>query len=125
MTSKREYNLLNYSSARRSAVKTLAVCFLLLVLFPLPLNAQSKPLPVGRRELRKYEATHPDEPSRLAHQKLDLAQLQREADELASLAQSIPPEVDLISHGTLPKEFFEKLKRIEKLSKHLRGELGP
>jgi hypothetical protein len=33
--------------------------------------------------------------------------------------------LDQLSQGKLPKDFAEKLKRIEKLSKHLRGELAP
>jgi len=30
-----------------------------------------------------------------------------------------------MAKGMLPKDVIEKLKHIEKLSKHLRGELGP
>ena len=32
--------------------------------------------------------------------------------------------MESVNHGILPKDAIEKLKRIEKLSKHLRGELG-
>jgi hypothetical protein len=56
---------------------------------------------------------------------IDLAQLQREADDLARTAQTIPADVASVRKGMLPKDVIEKLKQIEKLSKHLRGELNP
>jgi hypothetical protein len=52
-------------------------------------------------------------------------ELQQEAEELAQLAQSIPAEVEQVNHGVLPKDLNNKLKRIEKLSKHLRSDLTP
>jgi len=57
--------------------------------------------------------------------RLDLAQLQREADVLARTAQTIPSDVANVRKGMLPKDVIEKLKQIEKLSKHLRSELNP
>jgi hypothetical protein len=48
--------------------------------------------------------------------------LQREANELSALAGSIPLDVKAVSQGVLPKDFLEKQKHIEKLSKHLRSE---
>ncbi len=56
---------------------------------------------------------------------VDAAKLKHDADELAALAQSIPSAVDQSTKGVLPKDLGEKLKRIEKLAKHLRGELAP
>jgi hypothetical protein len=47
-----------------------------------------------------------------------------QAHELAMLAQTIPEDVSQVTRGTLPKDMSEKLKRIEKLSKTLRGELS-
>lgn len=57
--------------------------------------------------------------------KADPVQLQRDARELLELSQSIQPDIDFVNHGLLPKDTIEKLKRIEKLSKRLRSELGP
>lgn len=51
------------------------------------------------------------------------AQLKREAEELARLAQSIPSDVEKVGKGLLQKDLDEKLKRIEKLSKQLRKDL--
>ena len=56
---------------------------------------------------------------------IDLEQLQREADDLARKAQSIPSDVASVRQGMLPKDVIEKLKQIEKLSKRLRTELNP
>ena len=57
--------------------------------------------------------------------RVDLAQLQNEADELARTAQTIPSDVASIRKGILPKDMIEKLKQVEKLSRRLRTELNP
>ncbi|HXM23960.1 MAG TPA: hypothetical protein VN948_22075 [Terriglobales bacterium] len=57
--------------------------------------------------------------------KLDPVQLQREGRELLELSQSLQLDIDSVNHGVLPKDTIGKLKRIEKLSKHLRGEIAP
>lgn len=68
--------------------------------------------------------TPPDDP-RLQKRHIDGAKLQRDAEDLARMAQTIPPDVVNIRRGTLPKDTIQKLKDIEKLSKRLRGELNP
>jgi hypothetical protein len=65
-----------------------------------------------------------DSPS-VPQRKVDRVKLSAQADELSRLAQSIPPDVEQVSRGMLPKDTAEKLKRIEKLSKQLRSELNP
>lgn len=55
---------------------------------------------------------------------VDQAKLRHDADELAALAQSVPPEVDQTAKGVLPKDLAEKLKRIEKLAKQLRSQIS-
>jgi hypothetical protein len=54
---------------------------------------------------------------------VDLQKLKQNADELAALAQSIPQAVDQTTKGILPKDLEDRLKRIEKLAKHLRSEM--
>ena len=56
---------------------------------------------------------------------VDMAHVQEEADELARTAQTIPADIGSVRQGLLPKDVIQKLKQIEKLSKHLRAELGP
>ncbi len=60
-----------------------------------------------------------------ASRHIDLARLQKEADDLARTAQTIPSDVANVRKGMLPKDVIEKLKQIEKLSKRLRTELNP
>ena len=67
----------------------------------------------------------PSSDDKTLQRRLDLAQLQQEADDLARTAQTIPSDVASVRKGILPKDVIEKLKQIEKLSKHLRTELRP
>ena len=65
----------------------------------------------------------PGEPKLQRH--IDPVKLQKEADDLARTAQSIPSDIANVRGGTLPKDTIQKLKEIEKLSKRLRSELNP
>ena len=56
---------------------------------------------------------------------VDPAALQHDARQLLELSQSLQPDIDAINHGLLPRDAIEKLKRIEKLSKRLRGQVAP
>lgn len=55
--------------------------------------------------------------------RMNIFEMERESKELSQLAGSIPGDVDLLKKGLLPKDVIDKLKRIEKLSKHLRSEI--
>jgi hypothetical protein len=79
---------------------------------------------LGKLEMAKHplELEAPTGPQA---QKLDAEKIRGEADELAKLANSMPSDIAQILQGKLPKDTADKLKRIEKLSKHLRGELNP
>jgi len=88
-------------------------------------SAQTTPGPPGLQGARQYESTHPLEAPQPPVRKIDLAQLQREADELSTLAQSIPADVRSVTQGMLSKDMLEKLRKIEKISKHLRSEISP
>lgn len=106
-------------------MKTFATCLLILLALSLA-TAQAKgtPIPPGMREAQKH-AVPLEAPPQAAQRRTDPVQLQHEAQELAELANSIPPAIDQVNRGLLPKEIVDKLKRIEKLSRHLRGELAP
>src|SRR5581483_5869992 len=78
--------------------------------FPSP-PAPMQPLPTSKPKVNKV-------------MRVDTVRLQREAKELSDLAQSVPVDVDSVSRGMLPKDLSDKLKRIEKLSKQLRGEIS-
>jgi hypothetical protein len=76
------------------------------------------PIPPGIRQADQAEA-------QTDKNILDLATLSQDADDLARIAQTIPPDVAGIQKGLLPKDTIEKLKQIEKLSKQLRKQLSP
>ena len=57
------------------------------------------------------------------HRHVDGAQLLREANELAKLANEVPPLVEQANKGLLSKDLNARLKRIEKLSKQLHRDL--
>lgn len=80
--------------------------------------------PMGRMEAAKHQQQM-EPPVAPRPQAQDPVKLRQEADELSRLAQSVPLDIDQVAQGKLPKDVADKLKRIEKLSKHLRGALAP
>lgn len=72
--------------------------------------------------LQPQEETGPNTQPKI---KIDPDQLQREARELLELSQSLQADIESVNHGLHPKDTDEKLKRIQKLAKHLRGEIAP
>ena len=66
----------------------------------------------------------PPEP-KLSRRHLDSVAMERESKEMAALAASIPSDVEQLEKGLLPSSTFDKLKRIEKLSKQLRTQMRP
>jgi hypothetical protein len=57
-------------------------------------------------------------------QQLNSEKVKQQADELAKLAQSIPPDINKVAAGQLPKDLIARLKQIEKLSKELRSQIS-
>jgi hypothetical protein len=51
--------------------------------------------------------------------------LERKARELADLSATVPNDIEQLKKGLLSKDVPDKLKRIEKLSKQLRGTISP
>jgi len=80
--------------------------------------------PPGRIEVANHQLNL-DPPIGPHGQRLDALKLHQEADELSSLAQSVSAGITQLNQGKLPKDLGNKLKRIEKLSKHLHGEITP
>src|SRR5260370_39966 len=86
-------------------------------------GSQRRPVPPGLREGKK-QINKPLDPPLIETPGPDPAKLKQEADELAQLSAGIPPDLARVAHGQLPKDLADKLKRIEKLAKHLRNELS-
>ena len=84
----------------------------------------SRPIPPGIRKAEQADAQK-DTPSATPRRTIDLDKVKHDADELAALAQSVPPDVEQTAKGVLPKDLGSKLKRIEKLAKQLRSQLNP
>ena len=103
-------------------------CILLFVLFGAPAAlAQSRPRPPGLQQADQAEqqAEKSLPPPGSPQASLDLARVRQDADELARIAQTIPLDAASMQKGLLPQDMVEKLKRIEKLAKHLRSQLNP
>jgi hypothetical protein len=63
--------------------------------------------------------------NKAATQTMDPVKLKREAQELLELSQALQTDITHVNQGMLPKDTIDRLKRIEKLCKRLRGEVGP
>ena len=101
----------------------LVAAFLLLTSSMVPQSpSRGFPTPPASLDQEKQSQASGKHPSTSAPH-ADLEQAQREADELARMAQTVPADVTKVREGMLPKDAIEKLKQIEKLSKHLRSEL--
>ncbi len=97
------------------------VSLAVMLVMSLPVMAQnSRMLPPQMRHAQELQAQNESMDSR----PVDTQALGREADELAALAASVRPDVHNLSRGILSKDLAQKLKQIEKLSKHLRSELA-
>jgi len=90
-------------------------------------QAGAKPRPPGLRQADQAEAQAEKNIPSPQYQAapVDVAKLRRDSGELATLAQSIPPDIDKVAQGMLPRDVIGKLKQVEKLSKRLRSELAP
>jgi hypothetical protein len=105
----------------------LAATFLLLVLSaPSDLGQGARPVPRGVREAEQagYEGEKHVPPPTYKRAAPDPVQIRCQADELAGLAKSVSSEIDQATKGVLDKDLDAKLKKIEKLAKHLRSEIS-
>lgn len=57
--------------------------------------------------------------------KINVEQVKKEADELKTLADGVPSQIEQVTKNQYPKDLTENLKRIERLAKHLRSEVTP
>ena len=91
----------------------------MLVMSLLCMAQNSRMLPPQMRHAQEVQAQNESMDTR----PVDTQALAREADELAALAVAVRPDVHNLGRGVLAKDLSQKLKQIEKLSKHLRSEL--
>jgi len=105
----------------RKPIALLSLAFLCLV--SKPTGGQGRPIPPGIREADK-QTNKPLDPPLIGTPGPNVAKLKREADELAQLSAGLPSDLAHVAQGQFPKDLAEKLRRIEKLAKHLRSELS-
>jgi hypothetical protein len=107
-------------------MKTSIISFTILCSVMFAFAQGARPIPPGIRQadhtIEQSEKNLP--PPLYQRSPTDLAKLRHDADELASLAQSIPPSVEQTTKGALPKDLADRLKRIEKLAKQLRSQIS-
>lgn len=98
--------------------------FALVATFLCPLPAPQTHMPTRHGDVPHFNQTEvPVAPQ--ATTKLDSAELQREAGELLELSQSLQVDVQSLTRGIHPKDTLNKLKRVQKLAKHMRSEIEP
>jgi hypothetical protein len=107
-------------------MKILLAFLIVLIAFSRTLPSQGvKRIPPGIRQADKQPGPADIPPMTQAKSKRPDPTLMREqARELSAIAETIPAAVAEVNRGTLPKDMNDKLKRIEKLSKALRGEIA-
>ena len=95
----------------------------LCILVVLPLSQHAKPTGIRTGD---QQANQPLEPPMQPHgRKIDVEQVKKEADELKTLADGVPAQIELVTRNQYPKDLTDNLKRIERLAKHLRSEVTP
>ena len=85
---------------------------------------QGHPIPPGVREADKQTNAPIEPPAKFKQQRTNPATLEQEAKELAKLSAAVPPQINQVNQGQIPKDLADQLKRIEKLAKHLRSEIS-
>ncbi|HZP23721.1 MAG TPA: hypothetical protein VFB04_09755 [Terriglobales bacterium] len=110
------------------SLRPVFVVVVLLAICALPSSGlwqSGTPIPRGRtaanEATRKAEQVEPPAPA--AHS-VSAADIRKQADELLSLAQEVHTDTQRATEGLISKDLKDKLRRMEKLSKKLRDELG-
>jgi hypothetical protein len=103
-----------------------AMLLLNLLLANAAYQGRSMPVPAGVRQADAQQVQFEKDsvPPTYQVSPTDLAKLKRDADELASLSQSVPADIDQTTRGMFPKDLDQKLKKIEKLAKQLRSQVS-
>ena len=95
----------------------------LCILLVLPLSQRPKPPGIRTADQQANQPLEP--PMEMRNRKVDVQQVKKEADELKTLADGVPAQIELATKNQYPKDLTDNLKRIERLAKHLRSEVTP
>lgn len=88
-------------------------------------QATPHPRPPGITEGQNQINQPLEPPLESRNHQINLDQVNAETQELRRLADGLPPQIDQVAKGQLPRDLAENLKKIEKLAKHIRGEVTP
>ncbi len=103
------------------SIAFLCLCCVCLLLDPRPVHTQD----VNLQHPPEIHSPGQMSPAEAAKARMNNAQLQKDAKELSDLCAAVPAQLEDLKKGLLAKDLADKLKRLEKLSKHVREELTP
>jgi hypothetical protein len=99
---------------------------LLFVSFVLPVYAFSQhSKPPGIAAIDSNANAPIERPVENRSKQINVQQVKQEAEELRTLANALPAQIEQATSNQLPKDLSDNLKKIEKLAKHLRSEVTP
>ena len=103
------------------------LCVLLAaLLLPCSVNSQSgRSRPPGIATADTMANQPLEAPIKTGPRQINIDQVNSETQELRRLADGLPAQMDQVTKGQLPKDLGDDLKRIERLAKHLHGEIIP
>jgi hypothetical protein len=108
-------------------MRLLLPALFLFLLLPTRITSQSgnraKPAGIPAGDTLANQPIEP--PAKAAPRQINIDQVNSETQELRRLADGLSAQMDQVTKGQLPKDLGDNLKRIEKLAKHLHGEIIP
>ncbi|MGA8143718.1 MAG: hypothetical protein WB987_07505 [Candidatus Acidiferrales bacterium] len=106
-------------------MRQIPLWFCLLGLLPLSAASHQRAKPPGITTGDQVANQPLEAPAQNRNRKIDIEQAKQEAEEMRKLANAVPSQIQQVANNQLPKDLADNLKRIEKLAKHLRGEVTP
>ena len=102
-----------------------SVLLLFFLAFPLS-SSESVAAPARPTQVRSSVQSGASDPThQTTRHVVNIIEVRQDAKDLASIADSIPAQVEQIAKGQLPASLAENLRKIERLSKHIRTEVAP
>lgn len=83
------------------------------------------PMPPGLAKAQAQMSRPLEGPMVFPRKRINLAQAREESQELQKLADAVPAQVNQVTAAELPKDLLANLKKIEKISEHLRTQVSP
>jgi hypothetical protein len=105
-------------------MRSLVSCLCFFLLLPNAATPQhNRPAGIAVGDTLASQPVEP--PMKAGPRQIDIDQVNSETQELRRLADALPAQIDQVTKGQLPKDLGDNLKKIEKLSKRLHGEIIP